>query len=132
MLPPKIRKMCDPILVTLLKMRPHYSQSSHENATPSSGTSALAFKKIPPRVSHTGMCHPKIMVNFPGIQNENTINPYCAPRVCVCVVGAGGGRHSREVWLEVCRRCPQSPTLFKTKTSHFTTLSKTGDTTFRP
>ena len=26
-------KMCDPILVTLLKMRPHYSQSSRENAT---------------------------------------------------------------------------------------------------
>ena len=24
-LTPKIRKMCDPILVTLLKMRPHYS-----------------------------------------------------------------------------------------------------------
>ena len=34
--------MCDPILVTLLKMRPHYSQSSRENATPSSGTSPLA------------------------------------------------------------------------------------------
>ena len=26
--------MCDPILVTLLKMRPHYSQSGHENANP--------------------------------------------------------------------------------------------------
>ena len=31
---PKNPKMCDPILVTLLKMRPHYSQSSRENATP--------------------------------------------------------------------------------------------------
>ena len=42
--------MCDPILVTLLKMRPHYnSQSSHENATPSSGTSSLAYyKEVPP------------------------------------------------------------------------------------
>ena len=30
-----------PILVTLLKMRPHDSQSSRENATPSSGTSPL-------------------------------------------------------------------------------------------
>ena len=40
--PQKNLKMCDPILVTLLKMRPHYSQSSHENATPSSGTSPLA------------------------------------------------------------------------------------------
>ena len=42
-------KMCDPILVTLLKMRPHYSQSSRENATPSSGTSPLAsYKEVPP------------------------------------------------------------------------------------
>ena len=37
--------MCDPILVTLLKMRPHYSQPSRENATPSSGTSPLASYK---------------------------------------------------------------------------------------
>ena len=29
-LTPKIRKMCDPILVTLLKMRPHDSQTSRE------------------------------------------------------------------------------------------------------
>ena len=36
---PKNPKMCDPILVTLLKMQPHYSQSSRENATPSSGIS---------------------------------------------------------------------------------------------
>ena len=45
--------MCDPILVTLLKMRPHYSQSSRENETPSSGTSPLAFYKevpLPPGV----------------------------------------------------------------------------------
>ena len=41
--------MCDPILVTLLKMQPHYSQSSRENATPSSGTSLLAsYKEVPP------------------------------------------------------------------------------------
>ena len=38
-LTPKNPKMCDPILVTLLKMRPHYSQSGRENATPSSSTS---------------------------------------------------------------------------------------------
>ena len=46
---PKNQKMCDPILVTLLKMRPHYSQSSRENATPSSDTSPLAsYKEVPP------------------------------------------------------------------------------------
>ena len=38
---PKNQKMCEPILVTLLKMQPHYSQSSRENATPSNGTSPL-------------------------------------------------------------------------------------------
>ena len=42
--------MCDTILATLLKVRPHYSQSSRENATPSSGTSPLASCKevLPP------------------------------------------------------------------------------------
>ena len=46
---PKNQKMCDPILVTLLKMLPHYSQSSRENATPSGGTSPLAsYKEVPP------------------------------------------------------------------------------------
>ena len=41
--------MCDPILVTLLKIQRHYSQSSHENATPSSGTSPVAsYKEVPP------------------------------------------------------------------------------------
>ena len=39
---PKNQKMCEPILVTLLKMRPHYSQSTRENATLFSGTSLLA------------------------------------------------------------------------------------------
>ena len=37
-LTPKILKMGDPILVTLIKMQTHNSQSSRENATPSSGT----------------------------------------------------------------------------------------------
>ena len=45
---PKNPKMCDPTVVTLLKMQPHYSQSSHKNATPSSGTSPLAsYKEVP-------------------------------------------------------------------------------------
>ena len=54
---PKNPKMCDPILVTLLKMQPHYSQSSCENATPSSGTSSLASYKEPPPSGH------KIMIS---------------------------------------------------------------------
>ena len=41
--------MCDTILVTLLKMRPHYSQFRRENATPCSGTSPFAsYKEVPP------------------------------------------------------------------------------------
>ena len=49
---PKNPKMCDPILVTLLNTRPHNSQSSRENATPSRGTSPLASYKevIPPGI----------------------------------------------------------------------------------
>ena len=51
--------MCDPILVTLLKMQPHYSQSSRENATPSSGTSPVAsYKEVPP--PHPGVGQPKL------------------------------------------------------------------------
>ena len=46
---PKNQKMCDPILETLLKMQPHYSHSSRENATPSSGTSPLAsYREVTP------------------------------------------------------------------------------------
>ena len=41
--------MCDPIVVTLLKMQPHYSHSSRENAAPSSDTTPLASHKgVPP------------------------------------------------------------------------------------
>ena len=35
-LTPKILKMCDPILVTLIKMQPHNSKFSRENETPGS------------------------------------------------------------------------------------------------
>ena len=48
-LTPENPKMCDPILVTLLKMRPNFSQSSRENAAPSRVTSSLAsYKEVPP------------------------------------------------------------------------------------
>ena len=40
---PKILKMSDPIQVTLIKMEPHDSQSSRENATPSSDTYPLSY-----------------------------------------------------------------------------------------
>ena len=41
--------MCDPTLVTLLRMRTRHSQSSRENGTSSSGTSPLAsYKEVSP------------------------------------------------------------------------------------
>ena len=51
---PENQKKCDPIVVTLSKMRPHYRQSSRENATSSSNASPLASykeKPSPPRKS---------------------------------------------------------------------------------
>ena len=48
-LTPKNPKICHPILVTLLKMRPHYGQLKREIATPSSGSSPLAsYKEVHP------------------------------------------------------------------------------------
>ena len=45
----KTQKMCDPILVNLLKMRPFYSQYRRENAIPSSSKSPLAsYKEVLP------------------------------------------------------------------------------------
>ena len=38
----KVLKMCDGILITVLKMKPHYAQSNRENGTPFHGTSLLA------------------------------------------------------------------------------------------
>ena len=52
---PKTQKMYHPILLTLLKMRPYDSQSSRENATPSSGTSPVtSYKEVPPPPLDTG------------------------------------------------------------------------------
>ena len=59
----KNQKMCDPILVTLLKMPPHDSESSRENATPSSETSPLtSYKEAPPREFSCVLC-----VNMPSV-----------------------------------------------------------------
>ena len=43
---PNILKMCNPILITVLKMQPHYSQSSREKKTPPRGTSTSAFSSL--------------------------------------------------------------------------------------
>ena len=49
--------MWNPIPVTLLKMQPHYSQSSREHAIPSSGTSPLAsYEEVPPALYVKNNC----------------------------------------------------------------------------
>ena len=48
--------MCDPILVTLLKMQPYYGHSSRENATPSKGTSPLACYKEVSSIGNAAIC----------------------------------------------------------------------------
>lgn len=45
--------------------------------------------------------------------------------------GWGGGRQSRKVWVEVCRRGLRRQ-LCKTKIAHFAIMFKTEDTTFWP
>ena len=53
-LPSQNKERCIVLYCIVLKMRPHYSQSRRENATPSSATSPLAsYKEVsPPRVCH--------------------------------------------------------------------------------
>ena len=69
----KNQKVCDPILVTLLKMPPHESQTSRENATPSSGTCPLAsYKEVPPYPP------PRVWWSWrleSGIQLKESLNP---------------------------------------------------------
>ena len=72
-LTPKNPKMCDPILVTLLKRRPHYSQPSPQNATPSSGTFPLAsYKEVPPPPRPPGPLTLQVL----RVTNINFLNIY--------------------------------------------------------
>ena len=61
-----------PILLTLLKMRPHDIQSNRENATPSSGKSPVAsYKEVPPPPPGNGNEQKhmyKHMVNYRGVK----------------------------------------------------------------
>ena len=78
-LTPKNKKICNPVLVTLLKMRPHYSHFTRENAAPSSGTSPLAsYKEVaprPPGCHATWAKHTRILVHsiFLHAQREGRV-----------------------------------------------------------
>ena len=54
-----------------------------------------------------------------GGRNDGMKNPIEDPQ-------SGGGADSGEVWVELCRRGLQTPTLFKTKIAHFATLLSSG------
>ena len=76
-LTPTNPKMCDPIQVTLLKMLPHYSQSSREKVTPSSGTSPLAsYQEVPPT--------PRLMVIIVAICCT-LVMPPLAKQITLCL-----------------------------------------------
>ena len=64
--------MCDPILVTLMKIETHYSHCSSENATPSSGTSTLSsYKEVPSWVFHLVLFYTlDLQVGYTGNQCE--------------------------------------------------------------
>ena len=70
--------MYDPIQVTVLKMQPHHSQSSRENATPSSGTSPLASDKE---------------VLYPPSPGVSCFCFIITAAVTVLWLGGGGGGH---------------------------------------
>ena len=80
--------MCDLILVTLLKMRPHYIQCSRENATPSRGTSSLAsYKEVPPPLRNFDQSS---LVLFKGSKVELTFRNDAWVAECRKYVGITG------------------------------------------
>ena len=83
-LTPKNPKICDPILVTLSKMRPHYSQSSRENATPSSSTFSLASHKeeVPPPDRNNGG---SLYTAFRPAQQFSITQPLCLKMDVKCL-----------------------------------------------
>ena len=72
---PQNQKMCDPILITLLKMQPHYSQSSRKDATPSSGTSPLAsYEEVSPGGSYAGKKEESFLFSHGCALNRSNLN----------------------------------------------------------
>ena len=72
---PKNQKIRDPILITLLKMRPHYSHSSRKNATPSSGTSPLAsYEEVPSGGSYAGKKEESFLFSRGCALNRSNLN----------------------------------------------------------
>ena len=90
-------KMCDPILVTLLKMQPHSGQSSRENVTPSSGTSSLAsYKEVhPPGVYHL------TLAKFCGTSISSCTLHFCSPGAKVQVTAQSINYQATQISLHL-------------------------------
>ena len=83
---PKNQKMCNPILVTLLKLLPHQSQSSPENSTPSSSTSPLAsYEEVPPPPTTMGdtgvmpVSYRSVLSSVPSNSSRSLCKSYLTP-----------------------------------------------------
>ena len=88
------------------------------------------FLKLSSRFQSPGFRMPQAKISR-GFRNTNPFHGARTSYASWTPGGAGGGgRHSKKVWVELCRRGLQTPTLFKTKIAHFASLFKTGDTTF--
>ena len=66
------------------------------------------------------------VVNFHSL-NSDAVPSLQFPSNFLTFPGGRGG-YSKEVWVELCRRDLQTPTLVNTKIAHFVPLFKTGDT----
>jgi len=127
---PQILKMCDPILVTLIKKSPDNSQSSRENATPSSGTYPLSSISL--QLGSTPLTIATYTVGQCSINSSQiVISPYTeddgGPSTHVChffstVKTVFQSIKTRGVLLGILVSVPPgSPvlTLFQTKKCHF-------------
>ena len=69
--------MYDPSLITLLKMRPHHSQSSRENTMPLGGTSP--YKEDPPGGRNSAIVWPfeKVLLCESGLNAKGKKTWFC-------------------------------------------------------
>ena len=73
------------------------------------------------------------LLNVMHFEIRTARNTFCTDRYSASILDnplVGRGGHSKEVWLELCRRGLKTPTPRHTKIAHFATQFKTEDITF--
>ena len=96
-----------------------------------SGQGIMIFLKMSPR-NHNNYFVTNFVTKSLLTGLNLPMSPFFVTTWIISINSWGGGVHSREVWVEVCRQGLQTLTLFKTKIAHFATLFKTRGTTFWP